>query len=85
MTYTNAELARIVREKNQAVNDGRGSSVLDAVIWYLERDDLDNAQYKCMLDHDKLRQYNIDDWLRDVGLFSDDYVARLNRANWKWR
>jgi len=80
-----ADLIRLVQEKNATLNGGHGTRILDAVLVYLDRDDLEAAQGKCEFDHDKLRQYDIDGWLRDVGLFSESYVARLNRwGDWRW-
>ena len=80
-----ADLIQKVKDMNATLNDGRGTRVLDAVLVYLDRDDLEAAQGKCEFDHDKLRQYNIDGWLRDVGLFSEAYIARLERwKDWRW-
>lgn len=77
--YTCAELIELVREKDQTLNGNRGCSVFKIVLIYLEQNDLEGAQYKCELDHDKLRQYEIEPWLREVGLFSEAYCARLDR------
>lgn len=67
-TLSNEELLAQVREKNATINGDRGSSVLKGVIFYLEKGDRVGACALCYYDFDKLRQYDIEPWLIEVGL-----------------
>jgi hypothetical protein len=69
---TNAELADKVEAFNATVNSGRGTEVLRQAVTYLRREEVEQAQYKCTLDSDKLTPYDgCLSFLADCGLLSE--------------
>lgn len=66
VTRSNQELATHVAEMNATLNQPRGVSMLRSVIFYLERDLRDSALNVLRNDKDKLWQYDIEEWTKNL-------------------
>jgi hypothetical protein len=72
--------SRIASIRRYMSETGESPSVLNAVIWYLERDDIEAAQNKVELDSDKFHDRRLTCRFFDtLGLLSEKYRARLKR------
>ena len=79
---TNEDRIRSIRKFMEAFPYAGSPSVLNAVIWYLERDRLADAQDKVQFDSDKFpEREQVVSFLDSIGLVSDSYRNILNR--WK--